>query len=117
MYAITGEMSLAKRRSMLQMNYYVKMKQFLPHELPLRLDDKSLDGEYNRTNSNKPISLGFSVRKRLHNMKLEIPYITLIKESTLGPWQRKTPVTCTYLTKYDKNNTSSTEFIQCFFRT
>ena len=114
LYAVTGEMSLTKRREMLQMNYYVKMKQFLPHELPLRLDDKSLDGEYSRTNTNKPISLGFSVRKRLDNMNLEIPYITLIRESPLGPWQRKTPETCIYLTKYDKNNTSSTEFLQAF---
>ena len=82
---MAGEMSLDKRRKMLQMNYYIKMKQFLPHELPLRLDDKSLDGEYSRVNSNKPISLGYSVRKQIADMEIDVPNITLIKESSLGP--------------------------------
>ena len=114
LYALAGEMSLDKRRKMLQMNYYIKMKQFLPHELPIRLDDKSLDGEYGRINSNKPISLGYSVRKQIADMEIDVPNITLIKESSLGPWQRKTPEICTYLTKYEKSKTVTSEFLQRF---
>ena len=114
LYTVAGEMSLERRRKMLQMNYYIKMKQFLPHELPLRLDDKSLDGEYSRINSNKPVSLGYSVRKQITNMEIDIPNILLIKESSLGPWQRKTPEICTFLTKYNKTKTAALEFKQRF---
>ena len=114
LYVLAGELSLPKRRSMLQMNYYIKMRQFLPHELPLRLDDKSLDGEYSRISSNKPVSLGYTVRMSLDNMKIELPYISLLRESPLGPWARKTPDICTFLSKYEKGKTSAAEFLQYF---
>ena len=113
LHTLTGEMSLSHRREMLQMFYYIKMKQFLPHELPVRLDDKSLDGEYSRK-SNKPISLGYTARKLITKMNIDLPYITLLKESTLGPWETKPPEICTYLTKYEKASTQAEEFIHHF---
>jgi ribonuclease HI/endonuclease/exonuclease/phosphatase family metal-dependent hydrolase len=114
LYALTGEMSLKHRREMLQMFYYVKMKQFLPHELPVRLDDRTLDDEYSRVDSNKPISLGYSARQSFTKMNINLPHITLLKESNLGPWETKSPKICTYLTKYEKASTPDEEFLHHF---
>ena len=68
LYVLAGELSLAKRRQLLQMQYYVRLKQFLPHELSIRLDNKCMDGEYSRRGSNKPVSLGFTVRKSITDL-------------------------------------------------
>ena len=77
---------------------YVRMKQFLPGKVPVRLDDTSLDGEYART-SNKPIALGYTMRQSVTNLNISLPNIAVLAESTLGPWEVPQPdmhgVSCT----------------------
>ena len=115
LYVLAREMPLQDRRQMLQMQYYVRLRQFLPHQVPIRLDDKSLDGEYARP-SNKPISLGFTVRKSITDMNIDIPQVALLSDCLLGPWERKTPDICMHLAKYSKKTTAPEEFLQHFLK-
>ena len=70
---------------MLQLQYYVRMKQFLPGKVPVRLDDVSLDGEYARPSS-YPLSLGYTVRQSVRDLGISLPNIALLTEGKLGPF-------------------------------
>ena len=114
LYVLADELSLTRRRQMLQMHYYVRLKQFLPHNLPIRLDNKFMDGEYSRQNTNKPIALGFSVRQTISKLKVDVPTVALLTESVLGPWERKSPTICLHLSQFSKETTTDAEFLCSF---
>ena len=115
MCAEANEPELEYRRKMLQLQYYAKVKQFLPDRVPVRLDDASLDGEYVRP-SNKPVSLGYSVRQLQKSMKISFPDMQMLVESSLGPWERPGPRVCLELGLNCKNDTSDVEYYQAFMQ-
>ena len=100
---------------MLELQYYARMKQFPPGEVPVRLDDRSLDGEYARP-SNKPISLGYKVRQSVNNLNINLPYIALLTESPLGPWEVPNLDICMELAVLPKKSTSDEKYEQHFLR-
>ena len=118
MYVEANEPSLKNRRLMLQLQYYARLKQFLPENQPIRLDDASLDGEYARQNTNKPIALGYSVRQSIIKLDIDLPNIALLHQKTakrlLGPWEFPQPVVCMELAQLSKSNTSEEEYEQRF---
>ena len=113
MYVEAGEPKLEYRRSMLQMQYYARMKQFLPNESIVRLDDKSLDLKYSRK-SNRPIALGYKTRQLSETYEVNYPNIALLQESKLGPWEIPSPDICMALAEYPKKSTSIEEYQQRF---
>ena len=113
LYVEANEPKLSDRRQILQLQYYARMKQFPPDRVPVRLDNRSLDGEYSRP-SNKPISLGFSARHAVTSLELNFPNIALLVESKLGPWELPAPVVCMNLAKYPKSSTSDNKYKQYF---
>lgn len=115
LYVEACEPSLKCRREMLQMQYYVRTKQFLPNSRPIRLDDTALDIKYSRP-SLMPICLGYTVRRLSRDYGIQYPNIALLKESVLGPWELPTPVVCMALAVYKKDETSSLEYRQYFLR-
>ena len=114
LYVEAGETDLKCRREMLQLQYYARLKQFLPDRLPVRLDDMSLDTLYAKK-SNRPITLGYKVRQFKKDMGLQFPHIELLKESRLGPWERKRPTVCMDLSVHIKATTSPEEYICSIF--
>ena len=115
MYVEAGELDLKTRRELLQLQYYARLKQLPPDQMPVRLDDTSLDGEYVRP-SKRPISLGYRVRQLQRSMNIDLPYIDILRESSLGPWERPKPVVCMELAVHIKASTSSEEYMQSFLR-
>lgn len=113
LYVETNEPSLTYRRQMLQLQYYARLKQFLPDRVPVRLDDKSLDGEYARP-SNKPISLGYTVRQLESSLNINFPNTALLIENDKGPWDQPKPIICMDLASYTKSTTSAEEYAQHF---
>jgi ribonuclease HI len=110
------EPELKLRREMLQMQYFVRTLQFLPQNKPVRLDDRSLDVVYAQP-SNKPLSLGYIVRKKLfEKYNVTLPYVALLKESKLGPWELPSPAVCMSLAQYGKKETSLEMYRQHFIR-
>lgn len=115
LYVEANEPSLKDRRQMLQLQYYVRMKQFLPGKVPVRLDDTSLDGEYARK-SNKPIALGYTVRQSITNLNISLPNIAVLAESPLGPWEVPQPEICMALAVLPKRITSVEKYEQYFLQ-
>jgi ribonuclease HI len=113
LYVEAYEPKLQYRREMLQLQYYARVKQFLPNQTIVRLDDKSLDLKYSRKSRN-PIALGFKVRKLSLEYGISYPNISLIRESELGPWDFLKPTVCMALAEYSKKTTSSEEYQQRF---
>ena len=113
LYVEANEPKLEYRRNMLQMQYYVRMKQFLPNESIVRLDDKSLDLKYSRK-GRLPVALGYTVRKLTEEYRVSYPNISLIRECELGPWELPTPDICMALAEFPKKSTTVEEFQQRF---
>ena len=115
MYVEANEPSLSNRRQMLQLQYYVRMKQFMPGKVPVRLDDASLDGEYARPSS-KPTSLGYTVRQSVRDLGISLPHIALLTEGKLGPWEIPKPDICLRLAGFPKKSTSAEQYEQYFLQ-
>lgn len=113
LYVEAYEPKLQYRREMLQMQYYARMKQFLPNESIVRLDDKSLDLKYSRK-SNRPIALGYKVRQLSEKYEVSYPSIALLRESELGAWEMPSIDVCMALSKYPKKDTSDEQYQQYF---
>lgn len=113
LYVEANEMKLEYRRHMLQMQYYARMKQFLPNDTIVRLDDKSLDLKYSKP-SRLPVALGYTVRRLSDEYQVQYPNISLLRESYLGPWELPVINACLDLAKYPKKSTSVEEFQQRF---
>ena len=115
LYVEAGELDLKSRREMLQLQYYARLKQLPPEQIPVRLDDTSLDGEYARP-SMYPISLGYKVRQLQRLMEIDFPHVDLLVESSLGPWERPKAAVCMELGVHIKATTSPREYMQYFLR-
>ena len=113
LYVEAGEPDLKCRREMLQLQYYARLKQILPDRQPVRLDDTSLDDLYAKK-SNRPITLGYKVRQLKKDMNIEFPHIELLRESRLGPWERRKLTVCMDLSVHMKATTSPDEYMQYF---
>lgn len=114
LYVETGEPSLQYRRDMLQMQYYARVKQFLPHKIPVKLDNRALDFKYSKI-GRLPLSLGFTVRKiLLPKYNIQYPTIAVFKSNSPGPWAQPRPDVCLHLANYHKQNTSAEVYKQTF---
>ena len=114
LYVEANELKLKDRRQMLQLQYYARMKQFPRREAPVWLDDNTLDGEYKRASSRKPIALGYAARQSIKELNINFPHIALLTESPLGPWEIPKPNICMELAVLPKKDTSAEEYKQCF---
>ena len=128
LYALSGESRLSQRRMQLMLQYYIRMKQFLPHERPINLDDRTMDAKYDE-NSNKPISLGYTIRKNISAKNIEISQIatyrgmlwcnsnTCLHDSCeKGPWNSTSVNTCLTLSKVQKEHRIEEEWTQIFLK-
>ena len=128
LYALSGETKLSQRRSQLMLQYYIRMRQFLPHERPINLDDKTMDAKYDEK-SNKPIGLGYTIRKNIREKKIEIPQIAthsgtswcesracLHDNCEKGPWNSTSVNTCLALSKVQKEHREEQEWVQIFLQ-
>ena len=113
LYVEANEPRLAERRDMLQMQYYARVKQHSPQQVPVKLDDTSLDRNYERKKG-KPLSLGYVVRQLIGSYHVDMPNIVQLQESKIAPWELSNPVVCTALSGYLKKTTSPQEYFQLF---
>lgn len=113
LYVLSNEPSLTYRRDMLQLQYYVRTKQFLPNDVPVRLDDKSLDARYSKKSS-MPVALGYKVRCLSVHYGIEYPNIALLQESKVGPWDLPSLEICMVMASYLKSETSPEKYQKTF---
>ena len=113
LYVETGEQSLEDRRLSLRVQFYIRSKQLPVDKTIVHLGDESHDHYYKR-NRNKPKSLGFRVRQEVQALDLEVPAISILTESKLGPWEQPTLEVCMALSIFYKNVTTAEEFVQNF---
>ena len=113
LYVESGELPLAYRRQMLQLQYYARTKQFKPSDIQTRLDDDMYDNMYTSRPSKQP-SLGQIVRRLVDELDIQMPTVDLLKESIYGPWQFTEPGVCLQLTEMCKANTSPEQYKQHF---
>ena len=128
LYALTGETSLSIRRTQLMIQYYVRTKQFLPHERPINLDDRTMDEIYKKT-SNKPKGIGYSIRNQITENEIIIPQVATLggtswcgssmctHENCLNtPWNPPTVTTCLDLAVTTKQSLMQDEWNQIFLQ-
>ena len=108
------EPSLKTKRELDQLNYYIRLKQLPNNIVPFDVDDKSLEGEYNRQSNRKPKTFGFTVRKLIQQYNIFLPQIEELTTDRQGPWVMNNLKVCFYLAKYPKATTSVEEYIQYF---
>ena len=128
LYALTGETSLSMRRIQLMIQYYIRTKQFLPHERSINLDDRTMDEIYNKA-SNKPKGIGFLIRNQITENEIIIPEVATLRgtswcESSIcthenclnTPWNLPTVTTCLDLTVNTKQSLMQDEWSQIFIQ-
>ena len=113
LYIEAGEPSLENRRRSLQLQYFVRSRQLHASQTLVHLTDESHDHHY-QSIKNKPKSLGYKVRNEVVTMGLEIPPISTITESQLGPWEQPDIKVCMELGAFVKAVTNREEFVQNF---
>ena len=113
LYVEAGEPSLENRRTSLTLQYYIRSKKHPVDTTIVNLDDNSHDQYYDRVR-NKPKSLSYRARHTVQELGLEIPTISLLRESKLGPWEQPDLQVCMALSSYPKETTTPEEFIQNF---